>query len=72
MKAKLIYNLPDDELEYKQANKAASLLSMLWDYKEWLRSELKYKDTPASLEEAQTKFFELLEDESINLNELWT
>jgi hypothetical protein len=44
MKAKLIFNLPDDSHEWENATKGASMHSTLWEYDQWLRGKIKYDD----------------------------
>lgn len=44
MKAKLIFNLPEDNHEWELAIKGAAMHSTLWEYDQWLRSKIKYED----------------------------
>ena len=44
MKAKLIFNLPEDSHEWENAIKGASMHSALWEYDQWLRGKIKYDD----------------------------
>jgi len=44
MKAKLIFNLPEESHEWENAIRVASMHSTLWEYDQWLRSKIKYED----------------------------
>jgi hypothetical protein len=44
MKAKLIFNLPEENHEWKNAVDGSSMRSTLWEYDQWLRNKLKYED----------------------------
>lgn len=71
MKAKLIFNLPEDNHEWYNATKGASMHSTLWEYDQWLRSKIKYED----LNDEQYKVYQgcrdrlrqLLYDNDINI-----
>jgi hypothetical protein len=44
MKAKLIFDLPEENHEWKNAIDGSSMRSTLWEYDQWLRSKIKYED----------------------------
>jgi hypothetical protein len=44
MKAKLIFNLPEENHEWKNAIDGSSMRSTLWEYDQWLRAKVKYED----------------------------
>jgi len=44
MKAKLIFNLPEDNFEYLLANSASGMFSILHDLQQKLKYELKHND----------------------------
>ena len=72
MKAKLEFDLPEDEFDYKLCNQASNMWSALIDIKDYLRNELKYNDNLSErdsemLESLQTKFFEIISDNNITL-----
>ena len=48
---------------------ADNMASVLWEFSQWLRNEMKYKDKP--YEEVQEAFFGLLESEGVNLDLIW-
>lgn len=59
-----------DQLEIKKAVKVDDILSVLWDYDQWLREEVKYKNN----EQAQLyrdKLHDLMNDNNINLDEIY-
>jgi len=66
MKAELIFNLPEDQNEFKMAVEASDMAIAIWDFKQYLRNELKYKCDDKSIEyiealdAVQEKFFEIL------------
>ena len=54
MKAKLIFDLndPDDCRSHELAVKSFAMNSLLWEFDQWLRSEIKYKELPDGWDEA--------------------
>jgi hypothetical protein len=71
MKAILEFDLPEDYHEYKMANKANDMHSVLWDFNQWLRSKIKYHELSdekyETLQECGDKLYELLTDHQIEL-----
>ena len=59
MKATLVFNLPDEHQEYAVANKGFDLSMIIWDLDQWLRSELKYRE---SLTQEQGDVYEAVRD----------
>ena len=51
MKAILKFNLPDDQMEYDQANAASSLCSFIWDFDNYMRAVSRGKTDPDRSEE---------------------
>lgn len=51
-------------------SKARALCSLLWEFDQYLREEIKYKDND-SLEPVREKLYQMMEEEGINLDELW-
>ena len=78
MKAILEFDLTNEEdiSDYKRANSAIGLARALYQMQDYLRSEYKYPpDTQTQLESAtveriRDKFFEILNINNINLDEL--
>ena len=75
MKAKLIFNLPEDNQEFKLATKASDWWNVCWEMDKWLRQQYKYmsddeysKDTYDAYYEARQKLFELMNDNGVSLD----
>ena len=54
MKAQLTFDIsdPDDARAHIEAVKARDMSLMLWEYDQWLRGEIKYKELPDGWDEA--------------------
>lgn len=63
MKAKLTFNLPEEQSDFRCAVNGVEWMSVCWDMDQWLRSELKYNDSKYS-----DKEYELLEKIREELN----
>lgn len=73
MKAKLTFNLPDDQHEWHNAVNANSMYLALWDISQELRSMWKYQsyqteEEYAIVETIRDKFYEILQEHNINLD----
>ena len=73
MKAKLTFNLPDDQYEWDNAVNANSMYLALWDLSQELRSMWKYQsykteEEYAIVETIRDKFYEILSEHNINLD----
>jgi len=74
MKAILEFNLPEDQTEYQMVNDASKMFSVIWDMKQWLRSQTKYApdsmsdDTYKAFEECREKLNELLVYNRVDLD----
>ena len=73
MKAKLTFNLPDDQHEWDNAVNANSMYLALWDISQELRSMWKYQaynteEEYAIVETIRDKFYEILQEHNINLD----
>jgi hypothetical protein len=75
MKAKLQFNLPDDEHEFQMAIQGASMHSVLWEMDQWLRAQYKYmsdaeysEDAYKAYETARSKLNEFMNDENISFD----
>jgi hypothetical protein len=60
MKAILEFNLPEDQTEYQMVNDASKMFNVVWDMKQWLRSQTKY--APDSMSDDTYKAFEECRD----------
>lgn len=71
MKAKLIFNLPEDYHEWKNAIDGANMRSTLWDYDQWLRSKIKYEDLTdeqyQTYQSCRNRLREILYENDINI-----
>jgi hypothetical protein len=76
MKAILEFNLDEieDQYNHKQCLKGKDMALMLWDFKEFLRVELKHGNlTPpayAQMERVQDRFFSELSERGIYLDDI--
>jgi hypothetical protein len=74
MKAKLIFNLPEDLREFELANNAKKLYDVLCEMDNWLRSNTKYapdnmsKDTYNAFQQCREQLRELMNSENINFD----
>lgn len=73
MKVKLVFDLPEERIEAKHAQRGRDYVLVLWDMLRFLRTTLKHTDLTDEQEvvvkKIRDKFHELLEDRSINLYE---
>jgi hypothetical protein len=72
MKARLTFNLPDDQHEFDLAVQSGNMYSALWDISQELRTLWKYEELSEEewkmVERIRDKFYEILSDHQINLN----
>ena len=72
MKAKIEYNLPDDQFEFDNAVKSNKMWHALTEIKDELRRIYKYEDLKENqfemVERIREKFFEILQENEINLD----
>lgn len=72
MKAKLTFNLPEDQAEFDFATQGSNMHSALWDISQELRTLWKYEELDEKewdmVERIRNKFFEILEDHQIKLD----
>jgi len=77
MRAKLIFDLGDheDRREHLRCINATTLCSILWEMDSWLREKVKYSNEPEekieAFEQARNQLHELLNESSINLDNLY-
>lgn len=69
-KATISFSLPEEKEEYETTMKAVSYACALEDFRNYLRSRLKYEELTEeqskTLDEVRTKFFEILADNEIS------
>jgi predicted nucleotidyltransferase len=72
MKAKLEFNLPEDQAEFDFAIQGSKMYSALWDISQELRTLWKYEelkdDEWKMVERIRDKFYEILNDSQIQLD----
>jgi hypothetical protein len=73
MKAKLTFNLPEDQHEWDNAIRADAMYCALWDLSQELRTMWKYQEYKTEEEYAivdsiRDKFYEILSEHNINLD----
>ena len=66
---------PEDIQDYKRVNKALDMAVALWDIDQYLRSETKYnenltQDAYDALATARDKFYEILNERNIDMDEI--
>ena len=76
-KAILEFDLSNSEdiQDYKRANKALDMAIALWDIDQYLRAQTKYneeltQDAYDALATARDKFYEILNERNINMDEI--
>jgi hypothetical protein len=74
MKATIEFNLPEDKYEWDNAIRADAMYLALWDLSQELRSMWKYKEYKteeeyAIVETIRDKFYEILNQHNINLDQ---
>jgi hypothetical protein len=72
MKIKMIFNLPEDQIEFDFATQGGKMYSALWDISKELRTLWKYEELDEKewdmVERIRNKFFEILDDHQIKLD----
>ena len=72
MKAKLIFNLPEDQTEFDFAIQGSNMYSALWDISQELRTLYKYEELDEKewkmVEKIRDKFYEILDENQIKLD----
>lgn len=72
MKARLTFNLPDDQAEFDFAIQGGKMYSALWDISQELRKIWKYEELSEEefkiIERIRDKFYEILDENQIKLD----
>jgi hypothetical protein len=72
MKATLLFNLPEEQQEFRLANEAADWHSVVWEVDQKLRQHLKYghefKSVGEALEQIREFFYEEITDRNLQLH----
>jgi hypothetical protein len=62
LKAIFEFQLPEDQTDFNSMSKHGDLYGAVWDYLQWMRSELKHKNPESvDLEKCQKKIWECLD-----------
>ena len=78
MKAILKFKLPEDQQEYNRCNKANDMASVLWSFSSNIKKSIEWEveskklDSFETLDLAFSKFYELLQENNINIDELYS
>lgn len=69
MKALLEFDLPEDNWEFQAAINGGKYKNAIWDYDQWLRSEMKYGELDKKIYEAydtcRKKLRNILEEDNL-------
>jgi len=63
------FTLPDDQHDLLCATQGETLSFILWDFDQWLREQIKYRDRN-ELQEVRDKLYEIMRDRGVNLDDL--
>lgn len=71
MTVTLKFELPEDNEDFEMAIKYHEFYIVIWEYLDWLRSELKYstnrkEEDVKVLEECREKLFEIIKDRDVS------
>ena len=73
MKAILEFNLPEDNHDFQASINGIKYQSAIWDYDQWLRSEMKYKElsdeTYKAYETCREELRKILEQDNIQIEQ---
>ena len=69
MKARLTYNLPEEDKEHLRAVRSLDMALALWDIEQYLRGVYKHGGD-FNIELARDKFYYILSEYDINLDKL--
>ena len=73
MKAILEFNLPEENEEFQAAVNGLNYKSAIWDYDQWLRSEMKYSElsdqTYKAYETCRKELRKILEEDNIRIEQ---
>jgi hypothetical protein len=72
MKAKITFNLPEDQAEFDFATQGGNMYAALWDISQELRTLWKYEELSEEewkiVERIRESFYDILQKNNINLN----
>ena len=77
MKAKLEFNLPEEQTEFNFATNGSKWWKVCWDMEQWLRQQNKYmpdhlfnKDKDDAYFEVRQKLREIMNENGVNLEDV--
>ena len=70
MKAILEFNLPEERDDHVLAVKASNMYGALWDIGQYLRQIDRYMEKQPDIEVIRERFYEILSDNSFDLDEV--
>lgn len=68
MKATLVFELPEEQDEFTLANRGKDLYGILWEFDQWLRSEIKYNNK--DYQNVRDKLYEIMNREFFSFDEV--
>jgi hypothetical protein len=75
MKAKLTFNLPDEESEFHDAINGNAYKAVIWELDQFLRSQLKHQEMPDEVSvkvlEIRKELHSILQDHLITMDQIW-
>lgn len=75
MKAKLTFNLPDEEIEFQDAINGNAYKAVIWELDQFLRSQLKHHDLSTEVGEKvleiRDELRSILDTHSLSMNQIW-
>jgi len=69
-KATLTFDLPDERDDHLLAVKASNIYGALWDVGQYLRQIDRYMEVKPGIEEIRERFYEIIEENGFNLEEI--
>lgn len=73
MKAKLIFELPEDKYEYEKASKGSDWYNVAWEMYQYLRGKTKYapegthEEYIKAMYECKDELFRIMQDNGVDL-----
>lgn len=71
MKVVIEFNLPEEKQDYDRCNKASDLCAFIWEFQNYLRTQSRYDGTD-DIHKIYSKWFEMLNDEGIDLENIYS
>jgi len=73
MKAKLVFELPDDRAAHERSVHGTDYVLALWDLDQWLRSMIRHgkitEEAADAMQECRDKMYEFLEARGVSLED---